>query len=260
MSWLICAWLVLQAAPAPVPVPGPERPHDPWVFRSVLDGRARMLTIALDEDMWIAYDATTCGLYKAWKGGVEFDGAVYTTVHGPQPTSRGATYTVGYDRPVWTAETKTGPIGVEARWRGYRLQNNRVVLLYDLVLDDGRVLRIEEEPQFARPEDRFDEAQREEATLFVGDAGLLRFFYLVDAPEDVRVKLDMRTDGGRAKHSRMLVRERFVDIEREDGSVYTEVHSQLVLGKPLPRNHLLLFFEPLADFEPAHGAAEEQRR
>ena len=72
-----------------------QRPRDIWVFRSVLDKRARMVTMALSDDLWVAYDATNCGLYKAWKGGVKFDGAVYTTSHGPQPTSEGAAYVVG---------------------------------------------------------------------------------------------------------------------------------------------------------------------
>ena len=67
-----------------------ERPNPMRVFRSVLDERARMITVPLHDDMWLAYDATDCALYKAWTGDVKFDGAVYTTVHGPQPTARGA--------------------------------------------------------------------------------------------------------------------------------------------------------------------------
>ena len=55
-----------------------ERPAEIWVFRSVLDKHARMVTIGLNKDLWVAYDATNCGLYKAWTGGVKFDGAVYT--------------------------------------------------------------------------------------------------------------------------------------------------------------------------------------
>jgi cytochrome c len=71
-----------------------KRPRDPWVFRSVLDNKARMVTAALHEDMYVAYDAQKCQLYKAWKGGVVFDGAVYTTHHGPQPSTKGYAYYV----------------------------------------------------------------------------------------------------------------------------------------------------------------------
>ena len=40
----------------------PDRPRDVWVFRSVLDQRARMVTLALHDDLWVAYDATHAGL------------------------------------------------------------------------------------------------------------------------------------------------------------------------------------------------------
>ncbi|MDA4609315.1 hypothetical protein NY473_17695, partial [Enterobacter kobei] len=32
--------------------PTASRPNDPWVFRSVLDKQARMITFALDDQMW----------------------------------------------------------------------------------------------------------------------------------------------------------------------------------------------------------------
>src|SRR5690606_37066084 len=67
-------------------------PRDPWVFRSVLDEQARMVTVALHDELYVAYDAKDGSLYKAWKGGVNFDGAVYTAAHGPQPSSEGYAY------------------------------------------------------------------------------------------------------------------------------------------------------------------------
>jgi hypothetical protein len=250
---LVPAVPALQA-PAPAPSPGadaPAHPRDPWVFRSVLDGKARMLTIALDDEMWLAYDATHCGLAKAWRGGVRFEGAVYDARHGPQPVSVGPVYTVGYDGPVWHARKSNGEqLALEARWAGYRLAGERVTLLYDLALADGRVVRVEETPEFLHPEDRFDEATRENATMFEGDAGLWRTYRAIDPPEDVTFTLALRTDGARLKDSRALQGERFVDIEHDDGSVTTEIHSQLVLGSQLPVNHLLLFFEPLPEPEP----------
>src|SRR5689334_23362275 len=101
---LALAFLFVAATPqSPV-----QRPRDPWVFRSVLDERARMVTVALSNDMWIAYDASDCGLYKAWKGGVHFDGAVYTTVHGPQPTSEGTAYVTGRGGKLWSATASDG--------------------------------------------------------------------------------------------------------------------------------------------------------
>jgi cytochrome c len=224
----------------------PERPHDPFVFRSVLDGRPRIVTIALDDELWVAWDAATCGLYKAWAGGVELEGAPYTAAHGPRSTSVGRTWVQGYDDAVWEAFTREGPLGVEARWRGYRVLGGVVDLLYELVLADGRTVRIEERPQFLRPEDRFDQATREEAGFFEGDVGFLRTWRAEGLPDDVKLGVRLRTDGARAKHSNGLERERLVDRELESGERVTEVHSHLVLTAGRPNNHLLLFFEPRA--------------
>ncbi|MCB0529802.1 MAG: hypothetical protein KDC65_15095, partial [Saprospiraceae bacterium] len=40
-----------------------DRPNDPWVFRSVLDKQARMITFALDDHLWVAYSTDSCSLY-----------------------------------------------------------------------------------------------------------------------------------------------------------------------------------------------------
>lgn len=56
----------------------PTRAMDPWAFRSVLDKNPRMLTLAMDDDCFVAYDLARCTIYKAWKGGVTLEGAAYT--------------------------------------------------------------------------------------------------------------------------------------------------------------------------------------
>ncbi|MCC7434912.1 MAG: DUF1080 domain-containing protein [Methanoregulaceae archaeon] len=123
---------------------GPERPRDIWAFRSVLDDRARMLTLALHTDLWVAYDATNCGLYRAWKGGVKFDGAVYTSAHGPQPTSIGAPLIPGIvDAPVWSLSGKS----VEPEFKGYRFERGGVILQYRVRREGLRDLWIEEQPE-----------------------------------------------------------------------------------------------------------------
>ena len=67
----------------------PERPHQPFAFRSVLDEQPRIITLALHDDVWAAYHTDSCSLYKVWKGHVQFQGAVYDNAHGPQPISIG---------------------------------------------------------------------------------------------------------------------------------------------------------------------------
>ena len=73
----------------------------PWVFRSVLDDLPRMVTVELGNGLNVAYDAERAFLYKAWNGSVELEGAVYTTVHGPQPRSTGAEYFRSDARQPW---------------------------------------------------------------------------------------------------------------------------------------------------------------
>lgn len=261
---LLLALAPLQGAPKPAVVP---RPHDPWVFRSVLDGRPRMVTIALDDDMWIAYDATSCGVYRAWKGGVDFDGAVYTTQHGPQPTAHGPLYVEGYDlaagESIWDVTYQRGPETVReparAVWRGYRVDHTtKVTLLYDIVLPDGGTVRVEENPEFVRPMDRFTEEQIENIGVPSQHPGLVRVFRVIDPPDGIKLGVRLRTDGALFKQSLGLERESFEDIEVPGAETVTRIHSHLVLGKGRTVNYLLLFFDkrPASD-EP--GPEEEAR-
>ncbi|MEQ1932486.1 MAG: family 16 glycoside hydrolase [Fimbriimonadaceae bacterium] len=97
-----------------------EPPRDIWVFRSVLDGRARMATANLGKDIWVAYDAANCGMYKIWIGGVKLDGSVYTDEHGPQPTAVGETAWKGpADKQVWNLNWNGK--NIKPRFRGYRV-------------------------------------------------------------------------------------------------------------------------------------------
>ena len=148
-------WLTLLLAHGPA-VRAEEEAGDAAspmrVFRSVLDGRARMITVALDEDMWLAYDATHAGLYKAWTGDVRFDGAVYTTVHGPQPTARGAPYVHDtWDRP-WYVRRGNKELPATPRYLGYRIADDAVTLHWEIRQGDDRIL-VRETPRFERAED-----------------------------------------------------------------------------------------------------------
>ena len=126
----------------------PERPIDPWVYRSVLDERPRMITIALHDDLWSAYDVRRCGLYKAWKGGVIFDGAVYTTKHGPQPNSYGAAYITDLlEQPIWWLRDQDQQISVIPQYKGHLFQNNQVSLNYLIAHGDQQIL-IKETPEY----------------------------------------------------------------------------------------------------------------
>ena len=137
--------LVAVAALTPQSI---ERPRDIWVFRSVLDKHARMLTIHLHEDLFVAYDATYCGLYQSWTGDVKLDGSVYTTVHGPQPTSEGHPY-INNDPETTTWSVVAGGIktAVKPIFKGYRLINNQVRLQYHVPVGNNKFATVYEIPE-----------------------------------------------------------------------------------------------------------------
>ncbi|MGE0000779.1 MAG: family 16 glycoside hydrolase [Fimbriimonadaceae bacterium] len=151
----------------------PDRPVDVWAFRSVLDGRPRMLTLALSEDLYVAYDATHCSLVQAWVGGVKLDGSVYTAEHGPQPTSTGSWYYRGpADRDVW----RVNGVTVRPRFRGYRFIEGQCRLRYELKAGK-KTIEVLETPE-RRPgpilERKFSVSGMPKGTVLDVETGMLR--------------------------------------------------------------------------------------
>ncbi|MEZ4888049.1 MAG: PA14 domain-containing protein [Chitinophagales bacterium] len=126
-----------------------ERPHDPWVFRSVLDKKARMVTLALDKHLWAAYDAERCALYKVWRNGVDFDGAVYTTAHGPQPTALGDSYIVSESKNPWRILQNGQESEPTPAYKGHRYEGGQAYLMYELKMVDGKSIAVTEMAEHA---------------------------------------------------------------------------------------------------------------
>ena len=209
-----------------------HRPRDPWVFRCVLDRHPRMVTLALSDEMWVAYDAAHCGLYKAWKGGVHFDGPVYTTVHGPQPTTTGTSYVDGIDGNVWEARVGEQPVPAAAQWKGYRFNGEHVALEYAIALQDGRTISVQESPEFVTPEQMMDDARIAESGLVRGRPGFLRNFLARDVPDGVEIVL-------RVPGKALRIHSAGVRLDGETAVVR--------LSRALPQASLALFFEPIPD-------------
>ncbi|HEX5023928.1 MAG TPA: c-type cytochrome [Agriterribacter sp.] len=121
-----------------------------WAQRSVLDLKPRMFSLALDPECYVAYDLEHGALYKAWKGGISWEGTVYNETKVAQPTSWGKDYvrndsTAG----MWMIEKNGKPTTVAVRFLGYRFQNNQVYLKYRLTTPTDTV-EVEERPEFIR--------------------------------------------------------------------------------------------------------------
>jgi cytochrome c len=127
------------------------RPLDPWAFRSVLDKKPRMLTLAFDTSLYAAYDLQSCSLYKVWKGGVLMEGAPYTDKKNVQPTSWGTTYevdTTGIAK--WTVEVDGQSLTPNVIHKGHYFKGDEIHLKYMMILPTGDTLYVDENPAFVR--------------------------------------------------------------------------------------------------------------
>ncbi len=126
-----------------------KRPRDPWVFRSVLDKQPRIITATLNDEMFVAYDARYCGLYKAWKGKVILDGPVYTTTHGPQPTSDGYAYfEQRLQEPAWRLMAGGTEVTPKAQFKGHYFKDGQVTFRFHLNDGAGHSADVEETPEY----------------------------------------------------------------------------------------------------------------
>lgn len=126
-----------------------ERPNDPWVFRSVMDRQPRMITFALNNNLWVSYSTDSCALYKAWAGNVDFTGAVYDTRHGPQPMSVGPSWFENKHGQPWVVTVGGKTETPRTDYKGHRYtKKGQAEIMYDLVLADGQRIRINERPEY----------------------------------------------------------------------------------------------------------------
>ena len=109
-----------------------DRPHDPWIFRSVIDQQARMITMALDKDVWMTYNTQTGAIYKVWKGIVNFEGAVYDHAHGPQPTTVGDAYFNGSIVQPYSISKNGKKVNTAIHYRGHRIVDDEPELMFTL--------------------------------------------------------------------------------------------------------------------------------
>ncbi|SHM75783.1 cytochrome c [Cyclobacterium lianum] len=180
----VLAILVLTAC-SPDPEEAPERPRDPWAFRSVLDRKPRMLSLALDTACYAAYDLEKGQVYKVWKGGILAEGTVFTNKKNIQPGSWGTSYYKEGELPdKWVIAEGGRELGFETKFRGYLLRHNRITLNFDFLLNDGRKISLQESPEFTRDQG--------------GNPGFERSFQVVGKPAGL--SLELISENGTVRH------------------------------------------------------------
>ncbi|HEY3386562.1 MAG TPA: family 16 glycoside hydrolase [Saprospiraceae bacterium] len=153
---------------------GPERPYQPFAFRSVLDEKPRIITLALHDDVWAAYHTDSCSLYKVWKGYVHLQGAVYDNAHGPQPISIGDGWIVNPYKHPWSVKNNGEEVLKEVNYAGHAVKEGRAILMYNLICTTGKLIRVEEQPEFLEKD---------------GQVGFERIYRLANVPDEYEVSI-----------------------------------------------------------------------
>lgn len=128
-------------------------PSTPYAFRSVLDDKPRILTVALSDALWVAYDTSSAQFYKAWQGDALLAGPVYDNSHGPQPISQGSLYYqngwLNEKETAWFVGDASGAKPVPVQYGGHRFENQQIIILYRYESPSGWVVRVEETLSYA---------------------------------------------------------------------------------------------------------------
>jgi len=174
--------------------PGKERPHSPFVFRSVLDKNPRMITFALSNDLWAAYRVGSCTLYKAWQGNVNFEGPVYNTMHGPQPTTIGNAYMENTTENVWTLkDANNTDLKASIEYKGHRMVGDGAEMIYEMTAPGlEQPIVITEQPEASESETNQPIFERTFTTNNVPDGYTVYFSFNTNS---IIVESNIKTNG-----------------------------------------------------------------
>jgi cytochrome c551/c552 len=155
----------------------PGRGASPWAIRSSLDGRPRMLSLALGADQWLAYSTETASIHQLWHGDIDFTGPVYDARHGAEPTSRGLSYLRAPAATAWRVFEDGSWQPAKIRWLGHGFEDDgaTIWLRYEVIDARGEAREVVEWPDFLAPDAR-------PASDRDGRIGLSRRFVQSEAP------------------------------------------------------------------------------
>ncbi|MFO0687946.1 MAG: family 16 glycoside hydrolase [Myxococcota bacterium] len=133
----------------------PGRGASPWVMRSSLDGRPRMLSVALAPELWLAYSTETASIHQLWRGDVDFSGPAFDARHGREPMSRGAAWWRPDATTAWRVRDGGEWRPAAIRWRGHGFDRGTGALWLHYEVRDpaGRSREVVERPERATPAD-----------------------------------------------------------------------------------------------------------
>lgn len=220
-----------------------------WVFRSVLDGNPRMITLALSDDIWASYHTDRGALYKIWGGTVAYEGAVYNHAHGPQPYSIGNAYFINeYDNPWRLLNSGGDTISLRVDYKGHKFNDGVVSLMYEMSAEGVDPFTLEESVNASSTDG--------------GQPIFERAFSVAGAPDNsqvlfstnaysIAVKENIKTNGD-------LIFTKASEVDLGQNKTATELEGVLTLN-PSESTHLdiTLLYTPLID-NPNQPKEEEE--
>lgn len=122
-----------------------ERPVNPWVFEAGLEEKPGRLVIALNKNLWLAYDTTTCSIMRIWRGSA----FVNSNSENKDMIVEGFQFveTPGTQK-VWTLKKGNKQVDAEIAFDGYEVLEEKVSMLYTFTLTDGRSFQVKESPEY----------------------------------------------------------------------------------------------------------------
>jgi len=216
-----------------------DRPHTPFVFRSVLDKNPRMITFALTDEVWAAYSTNTCGLYKAWQGEVNFEGTVWTDTHGPQPTTIGNAYMENDVVDMWKLTDANGSdMKATMDYKGHKYVGSGALMMYEMnAAGLEKPIQITESPE-ARMTEAFQPVfERSFTTSEVPEGYTVHFTFNTNS---IIVENNIDTDGQLTINDKKEVQHGKINALELNGTVALNSNASTKLNTTFLANPLII--------------------
>jgi len=206
-----------------------KRPLEQWIYEGKLDKRGDVLVSALNVFLWAAYDTVNCHMVQAWRGGIKRD----KSGESDQMETVGLAY---FDREEnvadWFVIKKGKRLIPTQKFVGYKVENERLYLNYELTLPDGQKFYVEEYPEYT------GKASNTNRT------GLVRTFTLKGAPTDIEIFLHLSCPN-MLRNGDLRTNSKFKNTQRTkkiyDWGTIRDIETDLLLNPTLPTVLTMMF-------------------
>jgi hypothetical protein len=214
---------VLTAARADV-----TRPRDPWIYRCELDGRPRALVLALQTDLWLAYDTESCALVRATRGDPQRGAKDWLSDRGGG---------------VWWLARDGHAVALQPRFLGFETRDGHAVLHCELLDPDGTRIAVDETPEFVRAAELGDDPTTIAPWLSPAKFALRRTLQARGVPQGAQLSLVLACDLRHAQGN--FLAENLRDSDEVAGAAsLSRLTGRLPFEGAVSSNEILLFFDP----------------